>query len=362
MILSVFIYSGIRFFVFSQTIEEFIDINGLKKTGDDWEIRYSKIEENRGHIKLHQDKWLMYFLHWRPLTEENRNINLLYARHQLLNFWGPNMAFFELGNCEGELEINGHKAYYVNGTFSKIVDSRFIIWNCPQTGRQFIADLNVNKRRGTPKFLHELQQLITMTINCHQGTENNGSTILPQKYESEKYSLSFHIPENWRTNDFDYEEWFPERMSDTCGTLWTLLTDSEKHIELLWKKTDKKISENLLTKYLKEIEAFKPVPEDSSRYFNFTIEKSEKKDIMLICSGKYRLGTHKQRYKDFSNEYFYKGFLWKNGKQSYFLLASLVNVQEFWQRSVDLLPTKETFDNYIQKEIVPNIKTLRKKM
>ncbi|MCP4724867.1 MAG: hypothetical protein GY863_07515, partial [bacterium] len=79
----------------AQDAGDFIDIKGMEKSGYDWEIKNCTITDNSGHMRLYQGHWLMYFLHWRPLTKEIENINPAYVRHQLLNFWGPNMAYFK---------------------------------------------------------------------------------------------------------------------------------------------------------------------------------------------------------------------------------------------------------------------------
>jgi len=151
----------------NQEIEKYFNLKGLTETGDDWQVTSVKVNDESGHIKLHQDKWLMYFLHWRPLTEEKKNLSIKYTQNLLLNFWGQAINF-ELNHIEEEMEINGHKAFFSEATFGKgSIYTRFIVWNCPQTNRQFVADCNINLRRGTPKEMLEVQKLITQTVCCH---------------------------------------------------------------------------------------------------------------------------------------------------------------------------------------------------
>lgn len=337
-------------------VEDFIDLARLKKNGDDWVTIYKKTGDHQGHIKLHQDKWLMFFVHWRPLTEENRNITPEYVRNTLLNFWGPNMNNFKLKGYEGSLQVNSHDAYYVYGTFNDVVKTRFIIWNCPETGRQFIADLNINIAMGTPEILHDLQQLSIMTISCHGGVKPG--SILPRQYKSEKYNLSFYTPEDWTTNEFFAEKWFPAGMTQTKGTLWTLPIGREKRIELLWEDTKDNVSENLLNQFIKKMENFSPTSDDSSKYTDFHIDSYKEKNGILTAEGIFRLGLYAEQEKDYSDQYKFRGFLWKNNGRVYFLIASLINIQEVWEKKVDLSPSQELFDKYIEKEILPNIKCL----
>ncbi|MCP4723685.1 MAG: hypothetical protein GY863_01550, partial [bacterium] len=307
-------------------------------------------------MRLYQGHWLMYFLHWRPLTKEIENINPAYVRHQLLNFWGPNMAYFKLNGQEGDLVVNGHRAYYVNGTYLDMVKTRFIIWNCPETGRQFTADLNINIKMNTPDVLHEIQQLITSTISCHGEPHSSGSLVLPKLYNSYDLGVSFYIPENWKTSKFEASEWFPEGQNRKNGTLWTLLTDSEKYVELLWKETGEKISEEMVDGFIETVQNYKPVRNDSSRIFDVKIESSTMKNSEILYSGTMKYGTHQKKFTEYSDDYIFKGRLWKDNGKVYFLIAAMIDQNNVWNRTIDITPSEARIERFIVQEILPFIK------
>jgi hypothetical protein len=338
--------------------QEPIDLEGLRSTGDDWTLFQDTLPDG-GSIRLHQDKWLMYFLHWRPLTNEKEDISVEYARNLMLSFWGPEMPFTLTENA-GEMQIAGHNAYFVEGTiYEGAVKTRFIVWNCPETKRQFIADCNINVRRGTPQALLDLQDRITSSVSCHGQVNVQRDTLLTKKFESEKFNLSFWIPENWRTSEFYDDEWFPQGLSDTNGTLWTLLTDSEKYAELRWKDEKKEISEALFRNYTEEIEKDSLVTKATLKLINFKVERIESRNGYFVGEGRFdyylRAGG-----QELTKPFRFRAFLWKAYNKTYFLLASMVSLQEFWNMPVDLSPTDETFNRFVRDEVLANTRVFDK--
>ncbi|MFB0566186.1 MAG: hypothetical protein ACETWK_10980 [Candidatus Aminicenantaceae bacterium] len=365
LILSLFcLYFGLNF-LFSvygdQEIKKLIDIEGLCSHGDDWKVITEKSSPSGGSIKLYQDKWLMYFVHWRPLTEEKENLSIDYMRKLMLSFWGPNMPF-TLSDKGGEMRIAGHKAFYIDGTiYEGRIHTRFIVWNCPETKRQFIADCNINVGRGTPKELLALQEKISLTTVCHPGARGQEFPQLKQKYTSKEYKLSFFIPDNWRTNDYDPFEWFPEGMSDVNGSLWTLLTDSEKYVELVWDNMQKEITRNLFIDYIKRIKGsyFRTKSGTTWKIIDITIRKIEPKDEYIIGEGSFYYYLKKEDSEGI-RPYLFKALLWENDGKTYFLLASLAALEKFWGRSVDLTPKREIIDRYLRDEVLPNVEVFNK--
>jgi hypothetical protein len=339
-----------------QKQNQLIDIEALQSNGDDWICISEQSSPEGGQIKLYQDKWLMYFVHWRPLTKERENLTMDYVRKLMLSFWGPNMPFI-LSDRGGVIEIAGHRAFYIDGTiYEGNIRSRFIVWNCPETKRQFIADCNINTGRGTPKELLELQKDITLTISCHPDAKVQKFSQLQQKYASEEYKLSFYVPENWRTSEYSDLEWFPDGMTQDNGSLWTLLTDSEKYVELLWNNQQNEVTEDLFKMYsqLFEGNSFKAKSGTTWTITDMEIEKIESRDDFIIGEGSFTY--HLQRGdKEAKRAYHYKAVLWNNNGKTYFLLASLIALQEFWDRSVDLTPSEEVLNHFFQNEILANV-------
>ncbi len=309
-----------------------------------------------GQIKLYQDKWLMYFVYWRPLTKEKENLTMDYVCKLMLSFWGFNMPF-TLSDRGGLIEIAGHRAFYIDGTiYEGNVRSRFIVWNCPESKRQFIADRNINTGRGTPIELLELQKDITLTISCHPDAKMQNFPQLQKRYVSEEYNLSFYVPENWRTSEFNDPEWFPDGMTEDNGSLWILLTDSEKYVELLWDNQQNEVTEDLFRMYsqLFEGNSFKAKSGTTWTITDMEIEKIESQDDFIIGEGSFTYYLQRGD-KEAKRPYLFKAVLWNNNGKTYFLLASLIALQEFWDRSVDLTPREEVLNHFFQNEILANV-------
>jgi hypothetical protein len=340
---------------------QIIDIEALRSNGDDWVLISEQNSSAGGQIKLYQDKWLMYFVHWRPLTEERENLSMDYVRKLMLSFWGPNMPF-TLSDRGGVLEVAGHKAYYIDGTiYEGRIRSRFIVWNCPQTKRQFIADCNINTGRGTLIELLELQKDITLTISCHPDAEVKTFPQFQQKYTSENYKLSFDIPASWRVNEYNPVEWFPEGMTEDNGSLWALLTDSEKYVEIIWDNKQNELNEDLFRDYSRRIEenSFKTKTGVTWTMTDMKIDKIESKEDFIIGEGSFTYHLQKAN-AEAKKPYLFKAILWNNNDKTYFALASLIALQEFWGRPVDLTPTAEVCDGFLQNEVLKNIKVFDK--
>jgi hypothetical protein len=342
----------------AQAPQEPIDLEGLRSSGDDWTL-FQDTLRGESPIRLYQDKWLMYFLHWRPLTKEKEDISVEHVRNLMLSFWGPEMPFTSTENA-GEMEVAGHKAYFVEGTiYEGAVKTRFIVWNCPETKRQFIADCNINVRKGTPQKLLDIQEQITFSVSCHGQVNVQSDSLLTKKFESEKFNLSFWIPENWRTSEFHDPEWFPQGLTDTNGTVWTLLTDSEKYVELRWNDEKKDVSEALFSKYIGEIEKDSLVTKATLKLINFKIERIAPKEGYFIGEGRFDYYLRADG-REITKPFRFRAFLWNAYNKTYFLLASMVSLQEFWNMPVDLSPTDGTFNKFVRDEIIANTRVFDK--
>jgi len=339
-----------------------IDIQRLRKTGKDWEVVTQETGPDRGTLRLRQDEWLMYFLHWRPLNEERRALSLESTRKLLLSFWGPNMPF-TLTGAEGTTSVAGHPAFYVEGTiFKGAVRTRFIVWNCPETGRQFVADTNINLALGTNPDLLDLERESAFTVACHPQKLAAKSTRLKSTFHSEKYKLTFLVPDNWRTREYQDDKWFPTGMSDANGSLWTLPTDSEKHIVLAWARDDRPLDAALLSEFLER--AISPVLGQGAGSQGPSEARVEKGKVQLdtaiaakgclVGRGSYDLEVH-VRTITIRRPFVFEAFLWRDRGTTYLLLASLIALQDFWSRPNDLSPTAEVFNRFVQEEVLPSI-------
>jgi len=339
-------------------IGDFINLSGLRQEGPDWRVIFQELGADKGHLRLSQSKWLMYFLHWRPLTEANKTISIAYVRNHLLNFWGQAMNF-KLMDIDGEMEICGHKAYFTEGSFGNgAVYTRFIVWNCPETNRQFTADCNINLQRKTPRELLDLQRTITQTVCCQKDAPSPEVPAgLSQRYHSDKWNVSFFIPFSWLTTDFVSKEWFPLGMTALSGSLWTLLTDSLKRLELVWESHQGALSVDVFKHFMEECTAPFTFENVTSQIANWDMNSFQERSGIWTGEGTYEYHQKAQNQEAVSS-FRCKGFLWKDNGTAYFLLASLIQVKEFWNIPNDLSPSDETFDRFIKGQVLPNIKII----
>ncbi len=349
----------ISFFHCGGGVEEPIDLAALQSMGEDWKVVKQDSLPDGGFVKLNHDHWLMYFLHWRPLTEKNKNISVEYAKERMLNFWGPDMPF-TITSAGGETEIGGHQAYYIDGSFANgVVQTRFIVWNCPERKRQFIADCNINTRRGTSESLLRLQYDITSTISCHGEESGVDNSLLTQKYSSDKFKLSFYMPFNWRTFEYPEPKWFPNGPSDTNGTLWTLLTDSDNYIDLIWENKSKAVSEQLFQEYIgkfrNSIWDFNKIEYSIS---DLKINRIQNIRNSIGASGSYRM-NYRYQEKQGGETFLYRAYLRNYRNKIYFLMASIISRNTWWNRPVDLTPTDDVFKAFLKNEVLPNIPAFR---
>ena len=329
-----------------------IDLKALRNSGDNWSVRQDTLPDG-GVIRLHHDKWLMYFLHWRPLTEERKQLSAEYVRNLMLDFWGSETPL-TLGQNVEEMEIAGHQAYFVDGTTSdRAVHSRFIVWNCPETKRQLIADCNINLKKGTPPELLELQREITLSVSCHGAANVQKNPLLNRLYASRMFNISFRTPETWKTEEYWDSAWFPNGMTPTNGTLWTLLTDSEKYVELRWENRQSEISTGLFNRFVERIESDSVVSETTLRITDIKIRGTVANDECIIGHGNFRYNL-RTGDRELTKPFRFSAFLWNHGDKTYFLLAGMASIQEFWGISPNLAPTDETFNRFVQEEVLAN--------
>ncbi len=332
-----------------------------------WEIVKVDSTNSSGMIKLKKEIWLMNFLHWRKLSNKNENISVKYVKHLMNSLWGMQ---FTLTGTEGTTTINGHPAYYVDGKLKEIVKTRFIVWNCPESGRQFISDCNINIARNTPERLFNLQtDEIANTICCHGSKTHGKNKNLPQFVEYENENVSFDLPDNWRSNRFivnpnsdkDKPGHYPDGMTKYRGTVWNLLSDSEKEITFVWNVSSNNISYNRFERALHEYYSDTTTTESNdvkyiSYYSNIKFLKMKKQDRHLEFSGAYDIITEKEDGNPIdTTHYTYKAFNWQLNGTEYLLSASVVAYNNVWGIPVDLAPTGAQLNEFINGEVLSTV-------
>ncbi|MDH4198690.1 MAG: hypothetical protein OEW05_14840, partial [Candidatus Aminicenantes bacterium] len=125
------------------------------------------------------------------------------------------------------------EAYGTNRSFY----TRFIIWNCPESGREFIADTNYNIRVKTPAEDFEDETRAARTILCHEGARVEKSPGLGKSFVSAGYGFSFSYPERWFIFDSPFYVPFPDYEGVRDGRLGSILglpSDQNLEVTLKW--------------------------------------------------------------------------------------------------------------------------------
>lgn len=217
----------------------------LEEVGWSWREEDVKGSPENGEITFSDTKWLMYLIHWGPIQVPKITVD--YVKERMLKMWGVN---FEFTGKEGTARVSGHDAAWAEayGT-NKSFYTRFIIWNCPESRREFIADTNYNLRRKTPKEDFEKEMLSARTVECHPGALIERSPELTKKFESEKYGFSFYYPEEWFIFDSPYYVPFPQYegiRSKEMGSLLGLCSDENISITLKWSPLEETKKEEMV--------------------------------------------------------------------------------------------------------------------
>jgi len=205
----------------------------LPDLGWEWREEDVKGTPDKGEITFSDRKWMMYLIHWGPI--QRPDITADYVKERMLKMWGVD---FEFSGKSGITEISGHKAVWVEafGT-NRAFTSRFIVWNCPQSGREIIADTNFNLRLKTPAADFEDQWFSAHTISCHEAVVSRTYPSLDRRFDSLKHRISFLYPERWFIIDSPFYVPFPEYegiRDHAMGSLLGLPSDQNISVTIRW--------------------------------------------------------------------------------------------------------------------------------
>jgi hypothetical protein len=214
----------------------------LPDIGWQWKKEDVKGTREQGEITFSDTKWLMYLIHWGPIQVPE--ITIAYVKDRMLRMWG---VPFDFSGKEGKTEISGHEAVWVEayGT-NKSFYTRFIIWNCPESGREFIADTNYNLQAKTPEEDFETEMRSARTVRCHENAPSQSFPDLTKKVEPQGYGLSFFIPDKWFMFDSSYYVPFPQYegiRNDKMGSLLGLCSDQNISVTLKWYPLEEPLQE-----------------------------------------------------------------------------------------------------------------------
>ncbi len=135
-----------------------------------------------------------FFIHWGPIQVDE--ITDSYVRERIPQVW-PSEGLEVISTRPAT--VAGHPAVYAEVRPARgFYSAHFLIWNCPETGRQFIADMNYNTDLRTPRAeLEDQIRAVTETLACHKGAPVRSLESHPILYESPRFDLAFSHPADW---------------------------------------------------------------------------------------------------------------------------------------------------------------------
>jgi hypothetical protein len=196
------------------------DISGTPETGSIWVLH---------------EKMIYYFVHWGPI--EAAEITPEYAAERIPSLWPSESLAVQLTR---PMSVAGHPAVYAEALPQRqFYRAHFLIWNCPETGRQFIADMNYNVSYRTPR--RELQAQIdatTSTLACHEGAPTSQVPGHVARYSEPRFNLTFSHPPRWYVFESPYgvaHSAYQGVRDSTIGSVLAWLKDRRVRIGFLWR-------------------------------------------------------------------------------------------------------------------------------
>jgi hypothetical protein len=242
------------------------DISGAYEEGSIWVI----------HRKM-----IYYLIHWGPI--ETDEITPEYVRERIPKIWPSEGIEVQ---ATRPMTVAGHPAVYAEAVAaSRFYSPQYLIWNCPESGRQFIADMNYNTSYRTP--VSELQAQIdatTSTLACHTGAPVRPMPGLVARYESRRFGLAFSHPLRWYAFESPFAVPHPSYRglrNDSIGSVLAWPKDHEVRLGFIWgPRPEAEASDT--SAMVGDVQAFRAVVDlmqKLERVESFTPEASELLDV-----------------------------------------------------------------------------------
>ncbi|MGD2154766.1 MAG: hypothetical protein PVG79_15975, partial [Gemmatimonadales bacterium] len=154
----------------------------------------------------------------------------------------------------------------------------------PESGRQFIADMNYNTRYRTPE--SELQAQIdatTKTLACHSGAPTAPVPGLVARYENPRFRLAFSHPLRWYAFESPFAVPHPSYRgvrNDTIGSVLAWPKDREVRLGFIWgaSPTTEAVDSSAMVGNVQAFRAVVDLMRGLERVESFTPEASEMLD------------------------------------------------------------------------------------
>lgn len=204
--------------------------------GYHWEPSDISGTPESGSVRVTNEKMIYFFLHWGPtevpvITEE-------WVRERVPQVW-PSEGLQVVATRP--TTVAGHP-----GILAEVVpargfySARFLLWNCPETGRLFIADMNFNTDLRTPKREIDAQvRAVEETLACHDGAPRSELETHPVSADLDHYGIRLDHPSNWYFFDNPFSVPFSayEGVRDqTIGSVLGWPIDQAVEIRFMWNQ------------------------------------------------------------------------------------------------------------------------------
>lgn len=193
---------------------------------------------SEGSIWVTHLKMIYYFVHWGPI--ETPEISEEYVRRRIPDLWPSESLHVTLTRAA---RVAGHRALYAEATpLEAFYRAQFLVWNCPETGRQFIVDMNYNVSYLTPR--SELQAQIDATTNtlaCHLGAPTSEVPGHVARYDSRRFNLGFAHPLRWYVFESPFGVQHPAYRGvrdESIGSILAWLKDRRVEIGFVWRAAE----------------------------------------------------------------------------------------------------------------------------
>lgn len=200
-----------------------------------WKEEDIKGTPEEGSIATVKVKGIYYFIHWFP--REVEEITPEFVRERIPKLWpSEGLVVKDIK----PMTVAGHPAYFATAEPKrKFYCPNFLVWNCPESGRTFIADMNYSIAWLTPtSYLDAMINTTSKTLACHPGAPTSKINGHAVRYDNPSFGISFRHPVSWFVFENPYAINSPayEGIRDEkIGSVLAWLQDEQVVIRFIWR-------------------------------------------------------------------------------------------------------------------------------
>lgn len=219
----------------------------LPEMGYHWQGADFVGSEAEGSFSFAHTKIIYFFIHWGSIEVEE--ITPEFVRERIPKLW-PSEGL-KVTDVKATT-VAGHPAIYADAVPQRqFYSPHFLIWNCRETNRQFIADMNYNIQYRTPEAELKAQiETVSKTLACHPGAPTSDIPGHVAGYDNERFGISFKHPLRWYVNENPYSVANPAYKGyrdKSVGSILAWLKDRRVNFTFIWEQQKEKSGEDTET-------------------------------------------------------------------------------------------------------------------